>query len=200
MTRRTSVKRHPLADDGRSRRVALVALILVVVVPIAAAQTGGTGATPVVGGGSFNSATALEPGRWADTVVPAETTFYKVRLREGQRMRVGIGVDLSALSDERNDQSINTKLRGLLYRLDVYTPLRQRLALPSSGLLGSEGPDRRTGEAETPAVQPLGRALRGGPEFSGPGDWYIAINVSETLGTVELPIEFPIELEVEVTP
>ena len=38
-------------------------------------------ATPVVGGGSFNAAPILEPGRYRDTILPAEYLYYGVRVR-----------------------------------------------------------------------------------------------------------------------
>jgi hypothetical protein len=56
-------------------------------------------ATPVVGGGSFNDAPILEPGRYRDTILPEEYLYYGFRLAAGQRLRVTLepGLDNAAI-------------------------------------------------------------------------------------------------------
>jgi Ca-activated chloride channel family protein len=63
---------------------AVLALVLISAAPAAAQDRG----DPVVGGGSFNSAPILEPGRFHDTILPGEYLYYGFRLAAGQRLRV----------------------------------------------------------------------------------------------------------------
>lgn len=68
------------------RRLVLVLVVasLVSAAPAAAQDRG----DPAVGGGSFNSAPILEPGRYHDTILPGEYLYYGVRLAAGQRLHV----------------------------------------------------------------------------------------------------------------
>jgi hypothetical protein len=73
-------------------------------------------ATPVVGGGSFNVAPILEPGRYRDTILPEEYLYYGFRLAAGQRLRVTLepGLDNAAI-----------RRMGLTYfSANIHTPTR----------------------------------------------------------------------------
>jgi Ca-activated chloride channel homolog len=76
--------------------VAAVAL-LVLAAPASAQDAG----TPVVGGGSFNSAPILEAGRYHDTILPSERLFYGFRLAAGQSLRITLTPGLSGAAMAR---------------------------------------------------------------------------------------------------
>ena len=89
------------------RRALLVALAaLALAAPPAGAQT------PIAGGGSFNDAPVLEPGRYADTLRGGEQLFYAVELKPGQKLTAGATVK------GRTDSSY-------FMTLQIYNPVRE---------------------------------------------------------------------------
>ena len=64
-----------------ARLAGLVVALLVVTVPGLRAQS-------VEGGGSFEDAASLADGRFKDTILPDETSFYAIELGTGQKMKV----------------------------------------------------------------------------------------------------------------
>jgi Ca-activated chloride channel family protein len=96
------------------RLVALTALLALALAAPALAQD--SDGTPVVGGGSFNVAPILDPGRYRDTILPGEYLYYGFRLAAGQRLRVTLqpGLDNAAI-----------KRMGLTYFSgNIHTPTR----------------------------------------------------------------------------
>ena len=90
------------------RRALLAAVLaLAVLAPPAAAQT------PIAGGGSFNDAPVLAPGRYQDTLRGGEQLFYAVTLKPGQKITAGLTVS------GRTDASYFMKLV-------LYSPLREK--------------------------------------------------------------------------
>lgn len=90
-----------------------LALALALAAPALAQDDVGT---PIVGGGSFNVAPILEPGRYRDTILPGEYLYYGFRLAAGQRLRVTLqpGIDNAAI-----------KRMGLTYVSgNIHTPTR----------------------------------------------------------------------------
>ncbi|HWK27469.1 MAG TPA: hypothetical protein VNS09_12955 [Solirubrobacter sp.] len=71
-------------------RRALAALALLFALVLAAPARGQERGAPVVGGGSFNAAPLLEPGRYHDTILPGEYLYYGFRLAAGQTLRVTV--------------------------------------------------------------------------------------------------------------
>ena len=67
--------------------------------------------SPIAGGGSFNDAPVLAPGRYADTLRGGEQLFYGVALKPGQKLTAGATVA------GKTDASY-------LMRLQIYNPLR----------------------------------------------------------------------------
>ena len=61
-------------------RLALGALLALVLAAPAAAQAPPADESPIVGSGSFNSAPILQPGKYRDTVLPAEYLYYAVKV------------------------------------------------------------------------------------------------------------------------
>jgi hypothetical protein len=89
------------------RRLALAVLALLVAAPSAAAQSS------IAGGGSFNDAPVLAPGRYKDTLRGGEQLFYAVSLNPGQKVTAGLTVK------GRTDSSYFMKLA-------LYNPLREK--------------------------------------------------------------------------
>jgi len=88
-------------------RLALVmALVLVLAAP-ASAQS------PIAGGGSFNDAPVLAPGKYKDTLRGGEQLFYAVTLKPGQQLTAGATVS------GRTESSY-------FMRMSIYSPLREK--------------------------------------------------------------------------
>ena len=78
--------------------------------------------TPIVGGGSFNTAPLLEPGRYADTVAAGETVYWKVELAKGQVSRRARPSTRLADRDGLLGDGYHEGLDHLDYTLDLFTP------------------------------------------------------------------------------
>jgi hypothetical protein len=88
------------------RWLLLGAVLALVWAPAAQAQSG------VEGGGSFNDAPVVKPGRYTDTLRGSETLFYAVELKRGQKLTATATVSGST------DTSYAV-------RLQIYSPARQ---------------------------------------------------------------------------
>ena len=106
------------------KAVALAVAALLIAPAAAHAQQG----TPVVGGGSFNTALKLKPGRYADTVAAGETVYWKVDMRKGQVLRVRATVDTSEVETDFSANDYLPGLDNLDYDLDLWSPLREPLS------------------------------------------------------------------------
>ena len=88
------------------RVVLAMALVLALAAP-ASAQS------PIAGGGSFNDAPVLAPGRYKDTLRGGEQLFYAVTLKPGQQLTAGATVS------GRTESSY-------FMRMSIYSPLREK--------------------------------------------------------------------------
>jgi hypothetical protein len=86
--------------------VVAVALVLALAAP-ASAQS------PIAGGGSFNDAPVLAPGKYKDTLRGGEQLFYAVTLKPGQQLTAGATVS------GRTESSY-------FMRMSIYSPLREK--------------------------------------------------------------------------
>jgi Ca-activated chloride channel family protein len=186
-------------------RIVLLALTLALsLAPAAAAQQG----TPIVGGGSFNTAPLLEPGSYTDTVAAGETVYWKIKLQKGQILRVRATVDTSEVETDLFAGNYLEGIANLGYRLYLFTPLRERVSDEfewrdgAADLEGDDSAGAKTGEAVTPRV--LGYEQILGPDFNldkypAPGEWFIALSAADSdTYPAEIPAELPIGLEVGV--
>ena len=133
----------PEAAAVRRAVIALVALLLAA--PAAHAQDEGT---PIVGGGSFNTAPLLEPGRYADTVAAGETVYWKVALQKGQVLKARATVDVSEIETDYSASDYQPGLDQLDYRMDMFSPIREQLSNENTpeydkATTDLEGDDRR---------------------------------------------------------
>ena len=71
------------------RRALLAASLLAVLAAAPAAAAPG-GEKAVIGGGSFVKAPLLGPGRYRDTILPAERLYYGITLAAGQRLKAAL--------------------------------------------------------------------------------------------------------------
>jgi Ca-activated chloride channel homolog len=189
------------------RRALATACIALALPAAARAQSG---AKPVVGGGSFNTAPLLAPGTYSDTVAAGETVYWKVRLAKGQVLRVRATVDTSQIQTDPLADGFDKGLANLNYFLDIFTPLREQLSEESGGgfseasarLEGSLDAGAKTGTATSPRVLGFEQLLASDyneDKFPAPGEWYVSLNAADS-GTfpAEVPAELPVELTVEV--
>lgn len=186
------------------RVTSIAVAILLTFAAAAHAQAG----TPVVGGGSFNTAPALKPGKYADTVAAGETVYWKVALQKGQVLRVKATVDTSGIEDDVTKADYLEGLDNLEYSLELDTPLRESVGevadwrAGSTELHGDSGAGAKTGEVTSPRVfgyeQLLGTDYSE-DKFPGPGNWYVALSAADSeIYPAEIPAELPVELEVSI--
>ena len=97
------------------RRIALVAVGLALAIA-GPAQAQGTVGTPIVGGGSFNTAPILGPGTFRDTILPAEYLYYGFKLEAGQQLHIKAETDI--------DHSEVAAMGVLYVSLNIHTPTR----------------------------------------------------------------------------
>ena len=88
------------------RLVVAIALVLALAAP-ASAQS------PIAGGGSFNDAPVLAPGKYKDTLRGGEQLFYAVILKPGQQLTAGATVSGRTQS-------------SYFMRMSIYSPLREK--------------------------------------------------------------------------
>jgi hypothetical protein len=148
-----------------------VRLLAIVAVAAASALLSAPAAaqSPIAGGGSFNDAPVLEPGRYADTLRGGEQLFYGVELQPGQ------SVQASGTVTGRSTTSYFMDLK-------LYSPQRQELG-DATEPFGEQ--DRRVelrAESE-PAQQP-------GIHF---------ISVAARQGGADVPEQFDTRIAFQVT-
>jgi Ca-activated chloride channel homolog len=186
-------------------RVTSIAVALALAFPAAADAQGGS---PVVGGGSFNTAPLLKPGSYSDTVAAGETVYWKVAMAKGQILRVKGTVDTSEIETDVTKSDYLDGLDNLDYELSLYTPLREPLSDEldwgdaTVELSGDDEAGVKTGEAAGPRALGFEQIL--GPDYSvekfpAPGNWYVSLSAADSdIYPAELPAELPVELEVTV--
>ena len=186
-------------------RLALAAAAVLLALPaVASAQD----ATPIVGGGSFNTAPLLEPGRYSDTVAAGETVYWKVKLAKGQVMRVRATVDRSEIEDDLTKSTYLSGLDHLDYIVELWSPLREPLGEvngwedASTTLEGGDETGSRTGEAVSPRALGYEQILGSDytvDKFPAPGEWFVSLSAADSdIFPAELPAELPVELDVSV--
>jgi hypothetical protein len=174
----------------------LVAVALLGAVPPARAQSG---ASPVVGGGSFNAAPLLEPGTYRDTVLSGEYLYYAIPLEAGQRLHVRARIlDMDAETWDRATAA---------FSINLHTPQREPVSSPVDEDVAGNGnsdpgsiTDANIGERLRwdfygPRARPFTAASRGS-DYDGPGTWYVSLHPVRV--GKQPKIELPVELQLEV--
>jgi hypothetical protein len=148
---------------------------------------------PVVGGGSFNAAPILEPGRYRDTLLPSENLFYAFRLEAGQRLHVTANAELSV------EQFSDLALADITANL--HAPSRD--AFPAFNDYDARGSFRTEPEPQLDITGPYAEAehdeeTRGA--WFGPGVYYLAfyanyVGAANPPPRAEVPFHFVVEVE-----
>lgn len=190
-------------------RLAAGALAVLGAVLVAAAGAEAQGGTPVVGGGSYNTAPLLAPGRYSDTVAAGETVYYKVHLQKGQVLSATATVDTSSIETDFEAADYDSGLAHLEYSIDIHSPLREPLSdeldykSASADLEGSPEAGAVSGTATGPRVLGYEQILGSNYDlnkFPSPGDWYISVSAADSgIDPAHVPAELPLELDVKVT-
>ncbi len=137
---------------------------------------------PVVGGGGFSDALTLEPGTYSDVILPAEQTFYRVRLDYGQRAAFTVDAPTPGQTMTMGNTSYTS------FAVAAYTPWRYPITRTSSepanaDSVGPSGKPIVIGEY-TPEVRYLNRSTGASNgrysyvplrEVSLPGFYYFAL-------------------------
>jgi Ca-activated chloride channel family protein len=170
-----------------------VALTLALAVP---ARGQGSDAIPVVGGGSFNVAPILEPGRYRDTILPEEYLYYGFRLEAGQRLRVTLRPDL--------DNAAIRSMALTYFSANIHTPTRVSNVNASHDgdkpYIGfGQGPETLVISSDVASPED-DRSNRG--TWAGAGVYYLALHTvyggtEETPPRSELPFSFEAAVEGE---
>ena len=131
--------------------------------------------TPVVGGGSFNTAPVLGPGTFRDTILPAEYLYYGFKLEAGQQLHIKAEPDI-AQSD--------IAAMGVLYvSLNIHTPTRVADILSQQPgdkkqALQTGGDDPHLAISSDVARPDQDNAASG--NWRGAGIYYLAVHTSYT--------------------
>jgi hypothetical protein len=171
-------------------------LVLALTVPAHAQDSDGT---PVVGGGSFNVAPILEPGRYRDTILPEEYLYYGFRLEAGQRLRVTLqpGLDNEAIR----------RIPLVYFSANIHTPTRVTDILTTH-----EGDKPYIGFDQEAQPLIISSEVVSGEEdtsdrgvWAGPGVYYLALHTvygggRDTPPRSELPFTFDAVVEGEAQP
>jgi Ca-activated chloride channel family protein len=167
----------------------LAAALVLALLPAAVAAAQDSDRRPAVGGGSYNDAPLLQPGRYRDTLRPGERVFYAFDVKPGQRLHVRAVVP-----------GDGGPLAGDVFALGVETPLREVELDPAAEDLTGGGTfvtktdtpiEYRTAPAATFA------ASEGGDEYRGPGTYFVSLDL-QTSNPDPLPIEQEVRFDVSV--
>lgn len=175
----------------RAQGVAIGAVLAALLAPaVADAQQGDR--RPAVGGGSFNDAPLLKPGRYRDSLRPGEETYYAFDVKAGQRMRIAAEIPGDGEHLPRADW----------FAVGTASPMHDGGLDTDEDLSGHGGlvfnTNRRidllTKPVDTAAAADQGSSFGG---YSGPGAWFVKLTLRSTANTPD-PIEVPVEFDVAV--
>lgn len=148
-------------------------------------------ATPVTGGGSFNTAAILNGGRYTDTIQQGEFVFYRVRLDWGRSLAYRVHFGANGGNGVENVSNIRTTL---------YSPIREDI---DSDSMAYTGTDAVLPSKKPMATFPVRYHNRDADQAdtrkqSVAGWYYIAVKVGSTFTEGEQrPV--PIRLDLDVT-
>ena len=176
------------------RRALVVAAILAVTLAARAHPAPGAARTPVVGGGSFNTAPLVGPGRYRDTILPGERLFYGIKLAAGQRLRVGgkLGAAPGTVVDAAAGFAVG--IQTPLREVDVLDLVDQDIS--GNGTVTTGDTTDRLEFVSVPVL--TGSAARDeGITYRGPGVWYVSLYL---ISNEQDPprAEFPVNLDLRV--
>jgi hypothetical protein len=153
------------------------------VLALAAAPAGAQ--TPIAGGGSFNDAPVLTPGRYTDTLRGGEQLFYAVTLKPGQKLTAGATVK------GRTDSSYAMTLQ-------IYNPVREEATLDGEQT-AAYGPSDRSASLRVEGAR-VGEANGGASNdvFAEPGTYYVSLAANDRGSNLEAE-QFDSSIDLQVT-
>jgi hypothetical protein len=162
------------------RRAVFVALAGVA---LAAAPAGAQ--TPIAGGGSFNDAPVLTPGRYTDTLRGGEQLFYAVTLKPGQMLTAGATV-------KGRTQSSYAIL------LQIYNPVREDDNFEGEQT-ASFGPADRSASLRVEGKR-VGETNGGSSNdvYAEPGTYYVSLAANDRGSNREVE-QFDSSIDLQVT-
>ncbi|MET1063621.1 MAG: VWA domain-containing protein [Arthrobacter sp.] len=160
---------------------------------------GGT-AAPVTGGASYNTAAELKPGLFSDSLLGAETKFYKIPVGYGQRLSFKATVTADGSAPGAIGKSLN---------LALFNPLRQETELaPGSDkyILGNSlvytfihtGDSLAASMAVPVRYNTRNSKDKGIELIAYPGGYYLAASVEDS-STVDVGSELSFNLAIDVS-
>jgi hypothetical protein len=141
--------------------------------------------SPIAGGGSFNDAPVLEPGRYKDTLRGGEQLFYAVSLKPGQKLTAGLTVA------GRTDTSYFMKLA-------LYSPLREKDIFDGEQTESYGGSDRSASlrvEGQRVGEDDGGTSDR---IYAEPGTYYVSVAADDAGNNLEAD-QFDTSIDLQVT-
>jgi hypothetical protein len=162
------------------RRALLGALAaLALAAPPAGAQT------PIAGGGSFNDAPVLAPGRYTDTLRGGEQLFYAVTLKPGQMLTAGATV-------KGRTQS------SYAMTLQIYNPVREDDNFDGEQT-ASYGPSDRSASLRVEGKR-VGETNAGSSSdvYAEPGTYYVSLAANDRGSNLEAE-QFDSSIDLQVT-
>lgn len=160
------------------RIVLVVALVLALAAP-ASAQS------PIAGGGSFNDAPVLAPGKYKDTLRGGEQLFYAVTLKPGQQLTAGATVS------GRTESSY-------FMRMSIYSPLREKDVFKGTQTDSYASSDRSVSlrvEGQRVGEQGAGNS---DTVYSEPGTFYVSVAADDQGRNLEAD-QFDTLIDLQVT-
>lgn len=167
----------------------------VAVAPLTAFTRPAGAGTPAVGGGSFNVASALESGRYTDSVQPGEFVFYRVKLDWGQGLAYRVHYGANGGRGVENISNVSTAL---------YSPTRERIDSDFAAYTGTD--QVLPSNKDALATVPIRYGNRNSDIFenrtqSVAGWYYIAVKLGSTAAEGDnLPVPVQLDLTVTGTP
>lgn len=160
---------------------------------------GGT-ASPVTGGASYNTAAELTPGLFSDSLLGAETKFYKIPVGYGQRLSFKATVTADGASAGAIGKSLN---------LALFNPLRQEaeLARGSENYISGHSLNYtfiRTGDSLAASMAVPVRYNNRNSKDTGieliayPGGYYLAASLEDG-STEDIGSELAFDLAIDVS-
>ena len=159
--------------------------LLALIVVLAAAPTASAQA-PIAGGGSFNDAPVLAPGRYKDTLRGGEQLFYAVQLKPGQKLSAGATVS-------------GRSQTSYLMQLVLYSPLREKDSFDGQQT-DAYGPNDRSTSMRVEG-EPVGEQDSSGSSdqiYSEPGTYYVSL-AADDIGGEPGADQFDSVLDLQVT-
>jgi Ca-activated chloride channel homolog len=161
------------------------ALLLAVAVAVLAGAAPAGAQGPIAGGGSFNDAPVLKPGRYTDTLRGGEQLFYAVELKPGQQLTAGATVK------GRTDSSYSLVLQ-------IYNPVRAEDVFDGEQTASYGQRDRsvslrvegqRVGEDDGGTSDAL---------YAEPGSYYVSLAADDRGNNLEAE-QFDTSIDLQVT-